>query len=296
MEPTKRKRPFWKKKRFIFPLLLLVIWLSIKDRGFLALATPPAEMIADLQADGIPLQTGHYEWAQGKIGYLQLNQGSRLPSIVFVHGTPGACDNYLSYFRHATLSQQFQLYAPDRPGFGMSDRGMAVPSLSDQAAALLPILERCERPILLAGHSSGGPVIARMAMDYPELVDGLLLIAPSVDPALEPPVWWRRIMALPPFRWLLPLAFRVSNDELIPLREELEKMRPLWSKMSVPTIVMHGTEDWLVPFENTAFVQEQLPASTFLTIDSLPGADHFILWSEVPRTVGHLQTLANFYQ
>ncbi|HEY5692223.1 MAG TPA: alpha/beta hydrolase [Cyclobacteriaceae bacterium] len=42
------------------------------------------------------------------------------------------------------------------------------------------------RPIILIGHSLGGTVIARMTMDSPELVDGVVMVAPSIDPEIEP--------------------------------------------------------------------------------------------------------------
>jgi pimeloyl-ACP methyl ester carboxylesterase len=43
------------------------------------------------------------------------------------------------------------------------------------------------KQVILVGHSLGGPLIARMTMDYPELIDGLVFVAGSVAPKLEPP-------------------------------------------------------------------------------------------------------------
>jgi len=38
---------------------------------------------------------------------------------------------------------------------------------------------------VLIGHSLGGPVVARMAADYPDFVKGLVLVAPGISPVLR---------------------------------------------------------------------------------------------------------------
>ena len=45
--------------------------------------------------------------------------------------------------------------------------------------------------IMLIGHSLGGPVIARMAMDYPDAYQGLIFVAASIDPEMEKEEWYR---------------------------------------------------------------------------------------------------------
>ena len=65
-----------------------------------------------------------------------------------------------------------------RPGW-RSDEESKVPSLDEQAAALRPLLamDRSGKGAVLMGHSYGGPVIARTAMNYSELVAGLVFVA-----------------------------------------------------------------------------------------------------------------------
>lgn len=92
----------------------------------------------------------------------------------------------------------------------------------------------------MVGHSLGGPLIARVAMDYPELVDGLIMVAPSIDPGLEPKEWFRAPLATPFFSWILPRSFRASNDELYQLKPELENMLTRWPEVIAPTIVIQG--------------------------------------------------------
>ena len=83
-------------------------------------------------------------------------------------------------------------------------------------------------------------------MDYPELVDGLILVAPSIDPELEPEEWYRVLFATPFLSWLLPRSIRASNDEIYKLKPELEEMIPMWERITIPTTVIQGCEDTLV--------------------------------------------------
>ncbi len=113
-----------------------------------------------------------------KINYLAVGDNN-LPLVIFVHGSPGSLSAFIDFMADTNLLSRAQLISVDRPGFGYSNFGYAEPSLEKQSADLKPILEQHKnhRPIILVGHSLGGPVIARMAMDYPELIDGLVLVA-----------------------------------------------------------------------------------------------------------------------
>ncbi len=204
-----------------------------------------------------------------------------LPLVLFVHGAPGSSSQMLDYLADTTLTKRAQVATVDRPGYGYSGFGTAEPSLEKQALALKPILEKngTGRAILV-GHSFGGPVIARMAMDFPELTGGLILVAGSIDPELEPEYWWQKPLDWPVFRWMLPPAFRVSNQEILPLKGELTKMLPLWSKITCPVTVIQGTKDKLVDPGNAHFATIKLTKSSRLEIDTLENKDHFIMWTE----------------
>lgn len=220
-------------------------------------------------------QTGKYN-----IHYVQAGEETK-PLVVFVHGSPGSLSAFIDFLGDTSLTNQALVITTDRPGFGYSNFGEAEPSLEKQAAALKPILEKYthNRPIILVGHSLGGPVIARMAMDYPTLVDGLVLVASSIDPELEPnEKWFRAPLATPILSWILPRSFRASNEEIYRLKPELEEMIPLWRNITCPVIVVHGKKDSLVPAANADFAKKMLtnaPAK-FMIYDDMT---HFIPWN-----------------
>ncbi len=219
-----------------------------------------------------------YEVGKRSINYLEVGD-STLPLVVFVHGSPGSLSAFIDFMADTALLAKAQLVTVDRPGFGASNFGYAEPSLQKQAELLRPIIElhKHQRPIILVGHSLGGPLIARMAMDYPELIDELVMVAPSIDPELEPNEWFRGPLATPFLKWLLPRSIRASNDEIYKLKPELEDMLPLWPKIKANTIVIQGTKDTLVPKENAAFAKKMITNAPVKLV-MIEGMDHFVPW------------------
>ena len=205
-----------------------------------------------------------------------------LPLVVLVHGSPGSADAFLSYLADTALTTRVRLVSLDRPGFGYTS-GFGCPegSLNRQAEAVAAVVEQLApgQRVVLVGHSYGAPVIVHYAIDHPERVAGLILVAGSVDPDLEEHPWWQRAVDHPPLSWLTPKSLWASNREIIFLEEELRKMKPQWVNIYCPVTLIHAHNDRLVPFANVAFAQKQLVNSVSVRTVDLEKGDHFILWS-----------------
>jgi pimeloyl-ACP methyl ester carboxylesterase len=228
----------------------------------------------------LPAVQRKYSEGFRNIHYVQAGDTTQ-PLVVFVHGSPGSLSAFIDFLTDSALLKKSLLITTDRPGFGYSNFGVAEPSLEKQAALLRPILEKHKhnRPIILVGHSLGGPVIARMAIDYPELIDGLVLVAASIDPALEPnETWFRAPLATPFLRWILPRSFRASNEEIYQLKPQLEQMLPLWKNITCPVYVVQGKQDNLVPAGNADFARKML-INAPVTLVWKDDMDHFVPWS-----------------
>jgi pimeloyl-ACP methyl ester carboxylesterase len=118
-----------------------------------------------------------------------------------------------------------------------------------------------------------------MAADYPDLVDGLIIVAGSVDPQLEPnETWFRAPLATPFLSWILPRSFRASNEEIYHLKPELEKMLPMWKEITCRVIVIQGLSDELVPPANADFAERMLTDAE-VEIVRVEGMNHFVPWS-----------------
>lgn len=280
------------KKRYAIPLFLLITLFGITRLNFFTFRENAVKQIETLkQATDLTPTVENYTIGQQQIQYTHIGDKS-LPLIFFVHGSPGSSSAYLNYLKDKRLLQKAQLIAVDRPGFGNSNFGQTEISLDRQAKSFLPLLEKYSTgKTILVGHSFGGPVIAKMAMDFPDLVEGLVIVAGSIDPSLEPNEWWRKPLNWPIIRWFLPDALRVCNQEILPLEGELRKMMPFWEKIIAPVTVIQGEKDNLVPKGNADFAKKMLVNSKSVQIDIVEGGNHFILWSLQDRIVNAILDL-----
>lgn len=229
-----------------------------------------------------------YEAFGKEVNYVEVGKES-LPTVIFVHGAPGSLSAFMSFLQDSTLQSRANLISVDRPGYGYSSFGKAVTSIESQAAMLKPLLEKHQSPHapILVGHSYGGTVVARLAMDYPELVGALVMAAPAIDPENEkvywisyPADWWV-------FRWMVPRILRVTNDEKLSHVEELNKMLPNWEKIKAPTTFIHGEKDKLVPIANSKFGAKMMVNAPVDTIYDAK-LNHLVPWKRpdlIKRTI-----------
>ncbi len=271
-------RKIGRNVKLISILAIFVFWVSL--HSCMTFRMSPGEVDTYFYTRNIPASQHSYTVGKREIHYVKAGDEKK-PLVLFVHGSPGSLSAFIHFLADSNLLRRSLLITTDRPGFGYSNFGMGEGSLEKQSQALKPILEeyKSNRPVILVGHSLGGPLIARMAIDYPELVDGLIMVAGSIDPLCEPDeTWFRAPLATPFLSWILPRSFRASNEEIYHLRPELEKMLPLWASIRCPVIVIQGGKDSLVPAKNADFAKRVLanaPVEFVLKEDM----DHFVPWS-----------------
>jgi pimeloyl-ACP methyl ester carboxylesterase len=201
--------------------------------------------------------------------------------VVLVHGTPGSAEAWADYL--LAPPPGLELVALDRPGFGRSGPDDAVTSLAAQAAAVAALFPDDGRPVVLLGHSLGGPIVARVAAEQPERVVGVVLLAASLDPALEKIHPMQPLGTWAPVRRLLPRAIRNANAELMALRPELVELAGLLARVTAPIVIVHGTDDDLVPVANVPYMQARLTSARCRETVLLPGANHFLPWNAEPQ-------------
>jgi pimeloyl-ACP methyl ester carboxylesterase len=131
------------------------------------------------------------------------------PAILMIHGLAGQMAHY-SYGILDQLAGDHRVVMVDRPGSGYSTRGVeAGAGLAEQAAALAGLIAalQLERP-LVVGHSLGGAVALALALDYPERVGGLALVAPLTHaPEAAPAAFKGLTIESAPMRTLLAWTF-----------------------------------------------------------------------------------------
>jgi len=217
----------------------------------------------------------------GDIEYVEVAPpaGASRQLLVFVHGTPGSLRAFRDYLTDPLLRERFHMIAVSRVGW-TTGADFKEPSLAAQARALRPILEmdRSGRGAILMGHSYGGPVIARAAMDHTELVGGLVFVATTADPELSGPRWYNHLTHWWP-EFILGNGLMGANKEIMAVRGQLAEMLPRWEKLTMPALIVQGDADSLVHPGNADFLHERLVNSRLLP---RPDGDHFILWGDMP--------------
>jgi pimeloyl-ACP methyl ester carboxylesterase len=202
-----------------------------------------------------------------------------LPTLVFIHGSPGSWMNYHKFMSDPDLLNKFRLVSIDRPGFGLSNFGEAM-HLKAQCELLLPVLKSLKnnKPIYLCGHSMGGPVVVQLAAMDTSLFKKIIIVAGALDAAQEKTETWRKIMEVKPFYWLLPGSFAPSNTELLYLKKDLIQLQAEFKKITCDVLFIHGSKDTWVPIQNIDYGIKMLTNARSLEADTLFGADHQIPW------------------
>src|ERR1700681_1204949 len=120
------------------------------------------------------------------------------PPVVMIHGA----SSNLEAMRHplaAMLAKHHRVVLIDRPGHGWSTRA----DLADSTPAIQGrmIDEALQRlglgPAILVVHSWSGALGARMALDYPKRVAGLVMLAPVAYPWPGGVGWYNSLVTTP---------------------------------------------------------------------------------------------------
>ena len=224
------------------------------------------------------------ETVSGDFEISYLSRGNPLGQrVIFVHGTPGVATDFYQILR--SVPDDLEFISLDRPGYGLTLPKKPVTSLEAQADALLPFLvERNGKKPILVGHSLGGPIIAMAAVKYGDKIAGIIQLAGALDPDLED-VWFiQKIGDIWPISRLIPKTARVANRELIDLEDELRLLAPDLSKITVPTVIIHGTADEEVPFANVAYMKATFINAKPQAVITLEGGNHYLPW-EAPYMI-----------
>lgn len=275
--------------------ILILAYIALNLAGCFTFRLSEKEKRSFFKDAPVQVEYKSYVWDTALQRHLHyaITTNSEAPNLlVFVHGSPGSGSNFYDFLKDSILLTHFQMASVDRPGFGYSDFGRAEPSLQEQARSLSHLLQNHRnQQIFLLGHSLGGPVIVETALLYPDMVQGLFILAGSVAPELEPKEPWRKWLSPAPLRWILPRSFRVSNDEILPLKPQLQQMDTQWHNIKAYVYVLQGMKDNLVHPGNAAYIESKLNEK--VTVVTLKGGNHFIpfMHPEIVR-----QHLINFIQ
>ncbi len=130
--------------------------------------------------------------------------------VLFIHGASSNVREWAFWLvpQMNKVAPELRALTIDRPGHGHSDRVKGAEQLAVQARFMAEILAR-EAPgmkAVVVGHSYGGAVALRLAIDRPDLVKGVVLLSPASHPYPGPNAWYVRAANHPIFGRLFAWA------------------------------------------------------------------------------------------
>jgi pimeloyl-ACP methyl ester carboxylesterase len=291
MKAPKRKYRWLRRMARVFIVLvgLFIIACFVADH-YLQFRKSDEDLTMSFRQRGLDAHIGYYTTHERKLRYIHSGPDS-LPTLLFLHGSPGSISYYSGRFSDSLLRRTFKMYAVDRPGYGYSGFGRPEASIHAQSEMLVPLLDslhKVTRPVIIIGSSYGSSIACRLAMDHPDLVDGLVLTGPSLGPGRETYFWFTYIIEHWSIRWCMPRLFRSANTEKVYHKEELEKMLPYWKDIRVPVAYLQGENDEIVDTSNAGFAREQLVNAPYLGIRFIKDRGHRLAqfeWPEIRQSI-----------
>ena len=243
------------------------------------------------------------------------------PLLVFLHGFP--LDRSMWSDQRAGLKGTFRIIAPDLRGHGDSPATAGVTTIDAMADDVLELLDQLHitDPAIFCGLSMGGYVALSIADRHPGRVKGLILAntrasADSPEAALAREGTARHVEKLGEtlayFTGILPKLFargtfernpglvadwhsRMSRTSIGTIVATLRALatRPdrsgILPNLTIPTLVLAGSDDQIIPREESERLASALPDSELVVI---PDSGH-LSPLENPRATD--QALARFF-
>lgn len=277
---------FRKKRHYAYivllPFLLFLVYAGYRVYPYFKNQLTDKELAKKFalnERDDVTL--GYVEGTSRKLRYLQIGEDSTKALLVFIHGSPSSSAFWVKMMKDSTLRDRANLLAIDRPGYGGSGLGEAMISVEDQAKHVVEVIKdrmlRPDQPVILHGSSYGGTVSARIAMDYPNMVDGLLLQSASMAPKEEYVYWLSQPTSHWSLRWALPSSIRSANKEKLNHQKQLEDMVDEWENIDASTVIIHGTDDWLIYPRNAYFACGRLDNAAEVVHHMIKGGQHDLI-------------------
>lgn len=216
--------------------------------------------------------------------------------LLFLHGAERSTVS--SAFLEG-LATTFRVYAPIHPGFGESERPASFDSISDLIYHYLDLLDVLGlEKAHVVGHSFGGWIAAELAVGHRDRIEKLVLLN-ALGIKVEN-VTLANVFMLPLAKMLelfytnppVTLSTDVLRDREALARYAWKsfynpKLRERLRRINVPTLVLNGEEDELLPPEYGRSLAASIPGAQFL---SLPDFRHALPAEQNGRIVDTVTT------
>lgn len=209
---------------------------------------------------------------------------------LIIHGFTGTPQEVGDIDRHLK-KKNWLVYCPELPGHNGTREGLKSVTYKHWVykaeVALKELLERCEK-VYVIGFSMGGMIASYLASQYP--IDKLVLIS-SAAYYINPKQMFQDVTG-----WFLEgIRGKLDNDEhyqfyrekivrtpmsaTIEFARMVRKLRPHLDQITVPTLVIQGEHDGLVPHKSAEYIYEHIQSKD-KELYFFPKAKHYIWFGE----------------
>lgn len=218
-----------------------------------------------------------------RIDYIQEGKGSC--TFLLIHGWGGSMKSLFKLFN--LLKDDYQCVMLDLPGFGKSENPDPDWGIGEYADLVSEFIKKLNlKKVILFGHSFGGAISIYLAANYPDLVDKLILVAPSYrreNPCgiPESKTFWEKVKKLtknPVYERLKPRikSFRKLLYKIFYPRSEVLKyphlesnfrkivtqdLSDLLPKIKQKTLMLWGDKDTFVPLSHSFILKARIKNS-----------------------------------
>ena len=187
-----------------------------------------------------------------RVRYVEAGAG---PVVVMIHGNAGSVDDF-DFKSLGVLCRDHRVVAVDRPGHGKSDRpnGTAA-TLQYQTRLLHETLAHLgvTRPVLV-GHSWGGALALSYAVEYPQELSAIVLLAPAAYADKGEDQFLRAVLETPVIGDVSLTVGRLVFGKLI-LKKELE--RAFYPDTVTDDYLRHASSLWLHHKQLRAYFEDE---------------------------------------
>ncbi len=178
------------KKFFLLSGFFGLSWLFFAQ-SCMTFRKSDAEEKKEFAKSNVTLRTGTLKKEGWQIHYAITGEDS-LPTLFFIHGSPGNWNAFAEYMKDSQLLKKFRMVSIDRPS-PVSVISARPSTSTSNHSGISPVFTELSnhKPMFLAGHSLGGPLVIKLGADNPKKFSGLVILSGSIDPKEEEPEKWR---------------------------------------------------------------------------------------------------------
>ncbi len=230
------------------------------------------------------------ETVSGPVFYRYYEGPTEIPPFVLIHGAGGSRLNWPAEIRRFSGAA---VYTLDLPGHGLAG-GAGCTTVAAYGEALQAFLTAVDAPpVVLVGHSMGGAIAMTVALEAPERVAALVLVATGARLRVAPAIleiihddFARAAALINQLAWspdTPPALVRQGEQAFLQNSPQVLwgdfvacdhfDVRERLMEIAAPTLVIGGTDDRLTPLKYAQYLETHIPDAR---LEVIAGGGHMV--------------------